>query len=105
MPFPFTDLSAVKRRPAIVISPDSFNEKGEDLILVAVTSRFPSELSEIEVTLEKGDIKEEMLPKSSIVRLAKIFTMHSSLVVKKAGSLKEQKIDEILDRLIAFLMV
>jgi len=87
-----------------VISPDRFNEKGEDLILVAVTSKFPSELSEIEIPLQKADLKEGMLPKRSIVRLSKIFTMHSGLIVKKAGSLKDQKIREILDRLITFLM-
>jgi len=104
VPFPFTDLSATKRRPALVISPDHFNEKGEDLILVAVTSKFPSDLSEIEVPLEKDDLKEGILPKRSIVRLTKIFTMHSSLIVKKAGSLKDRKIREILDRLITFLM-
>jgi mRNA interferase MazF len=103
VPFPFTDLSATKRRPALVISPDRFNEKTEDLILVAVTSKFPPELSEIEIPLEKADLKEGILPKRSLVRLAKIFTMHSGLIVKKAGSLKDQKIQEILDRLIAFL--
>ena len=32
--FPFTDLSSSKRRPALVISPDSFNEHGQDLVLV-----------------------------------------------------------------------
>ena len=103
VPFPFTDLSATKRRPALVISPDSFNEKSEDLILVAVTSKFPPELSEIEIPLENVDLKEGILPKRSVVRLAKIFTMHSGLIKKKAGSLKDQKIQEILDRLIAFL--
>jgi len=104
VPFPFTDLSATKRRPALVISPDHFNEKGEDLILVAVTSKFPSDLSEIEIALEKDDLKEGILPRRSIVRLTKIFTMHSSLIVKKAGTLKDRKIREILDRFITFLM-
>ena len=29
--FPFTDLTSSKRRPALVLSPDSFNAAGEDL--------------------------------------------------------------------------
>ena len=37
--FPFTDLTSSKRRPALVLSPDSFNAVGEDLVLAAVTSR------------------------------------------------------------------
>ena len=28
--FPFTDLTSSKRRPALVLSPDSFNAAGED---------------------------------------------------------------------------
>ena len=28
--FPFTDLSSSKRRPALVISPDPFNEQGQE---------------------------------------------------------------------------
>ncbi len=36
--FPFTDLTSSKRRPALVLSPDSFNAAGEHLVLAAVTS-------------------------------------------------------------------
>jgi mRNA interferase MazF len=31
--FPFTDLTSAKKRPALVISPDSFNAVTEDLML------------------------------------------------------------------------
>ncbi len=37
--FPFTDLSSSKRRPALVVSPDSFNDAGADLVLAAITSQ------------------------------------------------------------------
>ena len=46
--FPFTDLELAKRRPALVVSPDIFNEFNEDLILLAVTSQlnsFPHSIS------------------------------------------------------------
>jgi len=36
--FPFTDLIAAKRRPALVVSPDFFNELNGDLTLPALTS-------------------------------------------------------------------
>ncbi|MSO19128.1 MAG: hypothetical protein EXQ56_01485 [Acidobacteria bacterium] len=36
--FPFTDLTATKNRPALVISPDSANQLTEDLILAAIAA-------------------------------------------------------------------
>src|SRR6266481_4693678 len=39
VPFPFTDLSSSKRRPALVVSPDWFNSSNQDLVLVAITSQ------------------------------------------------------------------
>jgi mRNA interferase MazF len=37
--FPFTDLTSTKKRPAVVVSPDTFNARNEDVVLVAVTSQ------------------------------------------------------------------
>ena len=31
--FPFTDLSAAKKRPALIVSPNSFNARQDDLVL------------------------------------------------------------------------
>lgn len=42
VPFPFTDLSGTKRRPALVVSPHGFHP--EDVVLCAVTSQVPESL-------------------------------------------------------------
>ena len=39
VPFPFTDLSSSKRRPALVVSPDDFNGRLQDLVVIAITSQ------------------------------------------------------------------
>jgi mRNA interferase MazF len=36
--FPFTDLSATKKRPAVVVSPVEFVEKYGDVVVLALTS-------------------------------------------------------------------
>jgi mRNA interferase MazF len=42
VPFPFTDQSTIKKRPAIVVSSDRYNQQHIDLILIAVTSQTSS---------------------------------------------------------------
>ena len=51
--FPFTDLTSSKRRPALVLSPDSLNTAGEDLVLAAVTSHITDDPNA--VRLWRGD--------------------------------------------------
>jgi mRNA interferase MazF len=40
--FPFTDLTSTKRRPAVVVSPDSFNARDEDVVLAGRPLRIPA---------------------------------------------------------------
>ncbi len=97
VPFPFTDLSGRKRRPALVVSPDGFDR--EDLILCAITSRIPRTPSAWEVVLEVQDMADEALPKKSVVKTGKLFTMHKALIAARYGAVKERKLREVLDGL------
>ena len=93
----FTDLSGRKRRPALVVSPDGFHE--EDLILCAITSRVPGELARHEVLLEPTDMFDRRLPKRSVVKVGKLFTVHRRLIAVRFGTVKEEKLREVLARL------
>ncbi len=65
VPFPFTDLSSSKRRPALVVSPNAFNEQRQDLVLVAITSHL---VVDSPLTIEAEDCLGGSLPKRSIVK-------------------------------------
>ena len=52
VPFPFTVQSAIKRRPAIVISSAAYHRARPDLLIMAVTSQQPSTLSVGEVQVQ-----------------------------------------------------
>ena len=95
--FPFTDLTSAKRRPALVISPDSLNQINQDLILVAITSQVTAD--EYALRLEESDFLEGKLPKPSMIKLTKIFTIHSTLVAKQLCRLKPEKVAGVLDRI------
>ena len=97
VPFPFTDLTGRKRRPALVVSPENFH--AEDMILCAITLRVPEQLSEWEVALASADMVEEVLPKGSVVKVGKLFTTHRSLIAGRFGAVKEEKLGEVLGRL------
>lgn len=97
VPFLFTDLSGRKRRPALVVSPANFHD--EDLILCAITSQLPEKLSEREASLAAEDMIEEKLPKRSVVKVGKLFTMHRALISGGFGTVRKRKLEEVLDKL------
>ena len=97
--FPFTDLSSSKRRPALVISPDGFNDQGQDVVLLAITSQTSASSA---IALRPDDFIDGELPKDSFVKVAKIFTMHSTLILKRLGALRPEKLEDVLRELRGF---
>ena len=80
VPFPFTDLESVKRRPGLVISGDHLNEGGADVILVAVTSNLSSPLPGID--FDNADVDDGTIKLRSRILPAKIYTLDQSILVK-----------------------
>ena len=56
IPIPFTDLASQKRRPAIIISSDTYNSKNEDIVVVALTSNI--EPRDFTIILAADDLEE-----------------------------------------------
>jgi len=102
VPFPFTDLSATKQRPALVISPDAWNAAQPDVMLVAITSQMSAPLGSQDLTLTATDVAAAGLPKPSRIRPTKLFTMHSALLKRTLGHLPDTTTDAILLQLRTF---
>lgn len=86
VPFPFTDQSTTKRRPALVLSDArAFNKKVSQSVLAMITSARNSDWP-LDVTIE--DLAPAGLPSASVVRM-KLFTLDDQLVIRKAGVLAE----------------
>ena len=94
VPFPFTDLSGRKQRPALVVS--AGDSDGEDPVLCAITSQLPRTTSAWEVHLAASDMAEGDLPKKSIIKTGRLFTMHERLVATRFGAVKDQKLQVLL---------
>ncbi len=82
VPFPFTDRSASKRRPALVVSSAAFNQKAEHSVLAMITSAGQSSWPGDHFI---EDLDAAGLPAECLVRL-KLFTLDHRLVIRKAGA-------------------
>ncbi len=87
VPFPFTDRTTTKRRPALVLSDaNSFNKKVGQSVLAMITSASNSDWP-LDVNIQ--DLDTAGLPSPSVVRM-KLFTLDDKLVIRKAGALVRQ---------------
>ena len=84
VPFPFTDRSTTKRRPALVLSDTkAFNKQVGQSVLAMITS---ARNSDWPLDVEIRDLDSTGLPSASVVRM-KLFTLDDQLVIRKAGVL------------------
>jgi mRNA interferase MazF len=97
LPFPFSDLTQTKRRPALVIN----QLDGNDLILCAITSQI--KLDRYAVFIENNDFASGSLNRTSYVRVNRLFTAENKIIAYKVGHLKANKITEIMNKLIEIL--
>ena len=97
VPFPFSDLSTVKRRPALVIA----NFQGPDIILCQITSK--KKYDSLSIGLAKEDFTRGGLAVDSFVRPNRIFTAEKSIIQYRAGTINEEKLKEVKSVLISLL--
>ncbi|MGH7453360.1 MAG: type II toxin-antitoxin system PemK/MazF family toxin [bacterium] len=103
IPFPFTDLTTTKKRPALIISSRVFNQSHDDLIVVAITSQKPFDLKSDEYLLPNTEQQAAGLPKPSKIRCGKIVTIHQRLVRKMLGQISTSALKEIIKLVISNL--
>ncbi len=101
VPFPFTDLTRQKARPAVVVSSERFNAASADVILVAISSKLPATSNDTDLVLQHGsaDFQTTGLRVSSVIRTAKLVTLQQSLIYTTLGKLDSRVIDELDERL------
>jgi mRNA interferase MazF len=97
VPFPFSDLSRTKMRPAIVLA-----ESGrDDWILCQVTSNPYGD--ERAIILVDKDFQSGSLRVTSYARPGKLFTANASLVTETVGNLKKATIKKLINGVVEIL--
>jgi mRNA interferase MazF len=86
LPFPFTDLSGIKNRPALVLV-----ECESDITVSFITTQLKWQ-EDFDVKIDPSQLNG--LKKISLIRLSKLATIDKDLVIGKLGNLLQ---DELVD--------
>ncbi len=97
VPFPFSDLSQSKLRPAVVLADAG---KG-DWVLCQVTSSSYADASAVEI--DDTDFSSGSLRVISYARPGKLFTASGNLIVAKVGELKKEAFEQIINAVVSLL--
>ena len=84
---PFSDLKPVKKRPVLIVSKDEYNNKQQDIIVVAITSNITTK--DYVAEFDNTDMKQGTIIKKSCVRADKILSLDKSLVIKQFGTVSD----------------
>ena len=98
MPFPFSDLSTFKKRPALIVSPNEYNTK-MDVVIAFITSKLDLEPRAGDYLIREW--KKANLPRPSMIRM-KFATIDTAIIIKKLGRLGQKDINKFKVELINF---
>lgn len=99
VPFPFTDQSATKQRPGVVISSSAYNRVRRDVILMAITSQVRGSGAYGEALVRDWQAANLLKPSAIKPVLA---TLEQGLIIKSLGKLSaydQQQLKEMIGKI------
>ena len=98
MPFPFTDLSATKVRPAVIVS---YGAIGDDVIVAFISSQKPARQQKFDILLEEsgGYFGRTGLKTASVIKVSKIATLDKKIILGEIGELDALAVNKVNQRL------
>ena len=96
VPFPYSDLSSTKVRPAIVISSNDYHKAEPDLLLAAITSNLSAATGRLDYVLKNWQAAGLKFPSAF---KPVIFTLDPTRVLHKVGTLPKADMSEVNARL------
>jgi mRNA interferase MazF len=97
IPFPFSDLSGAKKRPALVLA----SLKGDDVILCQITSQNVKD--SYALPLDNSGFSSGSLNKPSNIRPNRLFSADKNIIIRKIGRVKEDTLIATVHKLTLIL--
>lgn len=94
VPFPYTDGSAAKQRPALVLSNERFNATSPDVVACAITSNIRD--SEYSVLIGPQDIETGTLKVASRAKVGNLAAIDKTVIRKKIGRVNARAFSQVM---------
>ncbi len=91
IPFPYSDLTGAKQRPALVISNESLNNS-EDRICCLITSNSPID----GLLIENNNFEEGKLPFKSWIKPHRLFTINEKIIKRKLCKITDELHNKVI---------
>lgn len=91
-PFPFSDFSEFKRRPSVVVYCNKF---GNEIIVAKITSAI-NKTNAINIDSQNIDF---VLHKPSVIITNSLLTIEKTVIIKKIGSINNEAMKLILEKI------
>ncbi len=98
IPFPYSDLSDFKQRPALIISNEKINRTEDRICCLITTNPHKNDLP-----IHKEDFETSILPFKSFVKPHRIFTISEGIIKKKLCTMNNKFHDKVIDNLLNYI--
>jgi mRNA interferase MazF len=93
-PFSFSDLTANKKRPALVVA----DLTGDDIIICLITSQNAKD--NYAISLASDNLANGQLKQNSNIRPNRLFTVDAKIILYRIGTLKKEKTEKVTEKII-----
>ncbi|AFM24691.1 type II toxin-antitoxin system PemK/MazF family toxin [Desulfomonile tiedjei] len=97
--FFFTDMSASKKRPALILADFS----GDDYFLCSITAALRTH-DPFQLPLGRDELEGGSLNRDSFIRPSLMMTVHEGLIYYKIGSLPSDKMKQVRETIVDIIM-
>jgi mRNA interferase MazF len=97
VPFPFSDLSGSKRRPALVLT----DLRGDDIMICQITSQPTGDM--FALTVKSEDFLSGSLLVDSYILSSRVFTTDKHIILRKIGTITPELMNKVIDAIIYIL--
>ena len=97
IPFPFSDLSQSKRRPALVVAP----LEGNDAILCQITSKAIKD--KYAISIDEADFESGGLRQAGNIRPNRLFTADNHIILYRVGVIKKDKLAQAIEKVVEII--